>query len=51
VNKQTLEITQKLRGKLSIVRRVSLSPDYKTLTMAIYQAGRSKPNVLWFDRE
>jgi hypothetical protein len=47
----TLEFTDKIDGKTVDSQEVELSPDRKTLTMTARRAGRSKPNVLVFDRE
>ena len=51
VNERTLEIVDKVNGKTRATEQVELSPDHKTLTMTVQPAGRSKPNVLVFDRE
>jgi hypothetical protein len=51
LSKHTLEITEKIKGKVTITRRMVLSSDEKTLTSTVYPAGRSKPNILVFDRE
>lgn len=51
LSKQTLEITEKIQGKIVSTRRITLSSDFRTLMMAIYPTGRSKPNVLVFDRQ
>lgn len=51
VNERTLEVTNKNNGKVRATQQISLSSDLKTLTMTVQPAGRSKPNVLVFDRE
>lgn len=51
LNKQTLEITEKVDGKAVNKRRITLSADLRTLTMAVYPTGRDKPNILVFDRK
>jgi hypothetical protein len=51
VNESTLDITDKMNGKINDTRELKLSPDLKTLTMTVRPAGRSKPNILVFDRE
>lgn len=51
VNDQTLEIIDKIKGKVVERRQISLSSDHTTLTITVYPAGQSKPNVLVFDRE
>ncbi len=51
VNERSLEITDKLGGKVRETRH-ELSTDLKTLTMSLLAAGESKPkNILVFDRE
>jgi hypothetical protein len=51
VNERTLEITDKIKGKVTDTRQIEISPDGKTLTMIVHAVGRSKPNILVFDRE
>ena len=51
VNEHTLEVTNKLNGKVTDTQEITLSSDGKTLTMTIHDVGRSKPNILVFDRE
>jgi hypothetical protein len=51
VNESTLEITDKMKDKVTDTRQLDLSPDLKTLTMTVHAAGQTKPNVLVFDRE
>jgi hypothetical protein len=52
MNQRSLEITDKFQGKITETRRIELSADLKTLTMAMLPAGESKPkNILVFDRE
>jgi hypothetical protein len=52
VNERSLEITDKIEGKITETRRIELSADLKTLTMSMLLAGESKPkNILVFDRE
>jgi hypothetical protein len=51
LNERALEITEKIDGRATNRRRITLSPDLRTLTMAVYPTGRSKPNILVFDRE
>jgi hypothetical protein len=48
---RTLEMTDKIKGKVMDTRRVELSPDLKTLTMTVHPVGQSSPNILVFDRE
>ena len=51
LNERTIELTNKLKEKVTDTREIELSPDLKTLTMTIHPSGRSEPNVLVFDRE
>src|ERR1700678_2912403 len=51
VNTSTLEFTEKRNGKMADTQHIQLSPDGKTLNMAIQPASGSKPNVLVFERE
>jgi hypothetical protein len=51
VNERTLEVTDKIEGKVTDIRQIELSPDLKTLTMTVHPVGQSKPNTLVFDRE
>jgi hypothetical protein len=51
VDEHTLEMTDKVGGKVIDKREIRVSPDGKTLTMTIHAPGRSQPDVLVFDRE
>ncbi len=51
VNDNTLEMTDKIQGKVVTTRQIELSADLKTLKMTVHPAGQSKPNILVFDRE
>ena len=51
VNEKTLQMTDKINGKVRDTQQVELSPDGKTLTMTFSIPGRSKPNIMVFDRE
>ena len=51
IDEHTLEMTNKAGGTVTDTREIRLSPDGKTLTMTIHAAGRSKPNVMVFNRE
>ncbi|QNI34586.1 hypothetical protein H7849_12210 [Alloacidobacterium dinghuense] len=51
INDQTLKVTEKIKDKLMDTQQIELSPDHNTLTMTIYDPGRSKPNILVFERE
>jgi hypothetical protein len=51
VNERTLEMTDKIKGKVMDTRQIKLSPDLRTLTMTVHPVGQSNPNILVFDRE
>lgn len=51
VNERTPEMTDKIKDKVIDTQQITLSPDGKTLTMTVHNAGRSKPNILVFNRE
>ena len=52
VNERSLEITYKLKGKITGTWQIELSPDLKTLTMTERLVGQSRPkSILVFDRE
>lgn len=51
LNERSLEITQKVGGKVFTTQQVEVSPDLKTLTMTIHVPGRSKPDIQVFERE
>jgi hypothetical protein len=51
VNAQTLQMTDKMNGKLFDTQQIELSADGKTLTMTTSIPGRTKPNIMVFDRE
>ena len=51
VDERTLEITDKKNGKTIATQKIEISLDLKTLTMTMQPVGRSKPNILVFDRE
>jgi hypothetical protein len=38
-------------GKTIATQKIEISLDLKTLTMTVQPVGRSKPNILVFDRE
>ena len=50
-NERTLELTDKIEGRVADTEHIEVSPDLKTLTVTMHPAGQSKPNVLVFDRE
>lgn len=51
VDTRTLQLTDKIDGKIVRTQQVELSPDFKTLTMTVHVVRRSEPNILVFDRE
>lgn len=52
VNERSLEITEKLKGKVTATRQIELSTDLKTLTVTERPVGESSPkSILVFDRE
>ena len=51
VDALTLEVTDKVDGKLADTQEVKLSPDHKMLTMTVKSVGRSTPEIRVFDRE
>lgn len=51
VNERTLQLTDKIGGKTVATEQIELSPDHKILTMTVHTVGRSKPNILVFERE
>lgn len=51
VNERTIELRDKLGGKVVDAQEISVSEDGKTLTMTVHVPGRSEPNVLVFERE
>lgn len=48
---RTLEMTDKVNGKIMTTRQIKISSDLKTLTMTMHPAGQRTPNILVFDRE
>jgi hypothetical protein len=51
VNERTIELTEKIAGKVVDTQEISVSGEGKTLTMTVRVPGRSDPNVLVFERE
>jgi hypothetical protein len=51
VDEHTLEMTHKAGGKVDNTWEIRIAPDGKTLTITMHAAGRSKPDVLVFDRQ
>jgi hypothetical protein len=48
---RSLELTDKLNGKVVATEKLALSSDGRTLTQTVLQVGRRTPNVLVFDRQ
>jgi hypothetical protein len=51
VSRHVVQMTDKVKGKIVDTRKITLSPDLKTLTMTVYPLGQVNPNVYVFDRE
>jgi hypothetical protein len=51
VNERTLEIADKMEGKVGETRQMTLFPDLKIMTVTVHASGPSKPSTLVFDRE
>jgi hypothetical protein len=52
VNERTLEIADKMEGKVGETREMTLSPDLKTMMVTVHASGLSDPNtIVVFDRE
>jgi hypothetical protein len=51
VNERTLELSDKIKGRITDAQRIEVSPDLKTMTITMHPSGQSKPNVFVFDRE
>lgn len=51
VSERSLEVTDKLDGKIVDTRQYLLSSDLKTMTLTIRQTGRRTPNILVFERQ
>lgn len=49
MNKHTLEMTDKINGKIVDTQQIKLSSDLKTLTITVHPVGRSEPNILVFE--
>jgi len=50
ISQNTLEITDKLDGKVVDTQQIMLSPDLKTLTLTVHKTGTRAPSVLVFER-
>jgi hypothetical protein len=51
VSERTLELTDKIKGRIADTQRIEVSPDLKTLTFTTHPSGQSKPNIFVFHRE
>lgn len=51
VNERTLEMTDKVNGKISDTQQITLSPELKSLTITVRTGGSSEPKILVFDRQ
>jgi hypothetical protein len=51
VSALTIQLTDKLAGKIVDTRQADLSADLKTLTMTVRTMNHNKPNILVFERE
>jgi hypothetical protein len=51
VDERTLEITDKINGKVTRTIQIELSSDLKTLTRTVHPVGQSQPNIFVFDRQ
>jgi hypothetical protein len=51
VSDSTVEVTDKMHGKVTKTQQVTISPDHKSLIVTVHPVGQSQPNILVFDRE
>lgn len=51
VDERTLEITDKVNGKIMSTRQIKLSGDLKMLTMTVHPVGQRTPNIFVFDQQ
>lgn len=51
VNERTLEITDKIKGKVTRTEQIELSPDLKAMTRTVRPAGQRDPNIFVFERQ
>ena len=51
VNEKTIQLTDKIGGKILDTRDIAVSDDGRTLTMTLHLPARSEPDVLVFDRQ
>jgi hypothetical protein len=51
VDEHTLEITDKVNGKITRTEKIELSPDLKRLTRSVHSVGQGDPNIFVFERQ
>lgn len=51
LNQNTLEMTDKINGKIADTQQIGLSSDFKILTITVHTAVRREPNILVFERQ
>jgi hypothetical protein len=51
VDERTLELTDKINGKVRDTQEMTVSTDGKTLTITVHIPGRSEPDMQVFERE
>ncbi len=51
VDERTLEITDKIKGKITKTEQIELSPDLKALTRTVRPVGQREPNIFVFERQ
>lgn len=51
LNANTLEVIQRYKGKIILLKQYNLSPDLKTLTITARTVGHTAPNIFVFERQ
>jgi hypothetical protein len=51
VSERSLEVTDRLDGKVVDTQQITLSSDLKTLTLTVYRTGMRTPNIFVFGRQ
>jgi hypothetical protein len=51
LDERTLEVIDKINGKITRTERRELSPDLKTLTRTVRPVGQRDPNIFVFERQ
>jgi hypothetical protein len=51
VDQRTLEVTDKVKDKITKTEQIELSSDGKTLTRTVHPVGQHEPNILEFERQ